>query len=438
MQRQLLTDRVLERLKKPAPGVRYEVYDDRLKGFLVRVTCGQSTGRVKKTLLLRARYPNSIHADKRKETSGIRLNPVKREIGEFGKITVDNAREIAQGWCLLISKGIDPKEEQQRQRYEAKLQRDATFGKVYTRWLKEHASKKRRAKRMERDVKLMLLPVLENRPINEITRGEIRDLVLAERAKHGKWEARAALTNAKSIFNFAVDSDSYGLEISPAHRIRPSILGEFPSRERVLDDDELIAVWKSAETLDDMWEAFFKLTLLLGQRRGMTAEMTKPEIDFKAKTWSLIADRMKMGKPFILPLPPLAFSIIEERAAKVDGNFLFARDGKRPARHFDRACAALKIEAAKLLDKPIAELTFTIHDMRRTLRTNLSKLHLADADVQERIISHSHDRGDANIKTYDLYKRLPEMRDALTKYERFILDLVNPAPLRKVLPMRKR
>jgi hypothetical protein len=74
----LLTDNSVGRLSKPPAWERYEVYDQKLRGFLCRVSCGEETGRVKKSLLLRARYPNSIHADKREPTTGNRLNPVKR------------------------------------------------------------------------------------------------------------------------------------------------------------------------------------------------------------------------------------------------------------------------------------------------------------------------------------------------------------------------
>jgi len=438
MNRQLLTDRSVERLKKPQPGERYEVYDERLMGFLCRVTCGARTSRVKKTLLLRARYPNSAHLQNkfRRETSGDRLNPVKREIGEFGKMTVDTARLVAQEWCLLISRGIDPKEEQQRQRHEAGLQRDATFQKVFERWLREHVAGKRRARRMENDTRQHLLPVFGQRPIKTITRGEIRDLVLRIKTERSRWTARGVLSLAKSIFGFAVQTDSYGLENSPAMAIKPEILGVFMSRSRVLDDTELVAVWKATDSMDSLWSAFFKLSLLLGQRRSATAGMAKSETDFRAKTWSLSGDRTKMGKPFVLPLPPLAFSIIQERSAQVENDYLFSRDGKLPINQFSRAFKQLKIATAKLMDRPINELTFTLHDFRRSFRTNLTKHRLCDLDTAERCISHIRKTG--LLATYDVYDRLPEMLNALTKYERFILNLVHPAPVRKVLPMHRR
>ena len=444
----VLNDDFIRRIPRPAPGKRIEIFDSLVSGFSIRVAMGEKTKIVKRSFLLRARFPNSIHPDKRKAETGDRKNPSRRLIAEFGKLKgiaakvgappsqTAEAREIARSWWSLIGHGVDPKEEQQRQRYEARLQRDATFQKVYERWLKEHASTKRRAKRMERDVRHLLLPVLKDRPITAITRGEIRELIQVLKEKHGKWEARAALSHTKSIMHFAIQTESYGLEVSPADRIPTASLGTFPPRQRVLSNDEIVAVWRAANAMTDpLWSSFFKLALLLGQRRGETAGMRKSELDFSARVWRLPAERQKMDRSFVLPLPNEAFSIIQQRAAQVTGDLLFSHSGRNPVGHFSRAFALLKAEAAKLLEKPVEELSFTIHDFRRTLRTRLSELNVP-SEVSERVIGHFRRSG--VIATYDLYERLPEMRQALEKYERFLLNLVNPAPVKKVVQMRKR
>ena len=58
---------------------------------------------------------------------------------------------------------------------------------------------------------------------------------------------------------------------------------------------------------------------------------------------------------------------------------------------------------------------FGAHDLRRTLRTGLSRLGFA-SDLAERVIGHTV--GSMILKTYDLYDRMPERRKALADWDR--------------------
>ena len=112
----VLTDDKVKRLKAPARGTRIEVFDALVPGFLVRISSGEKTGAVKKSLMLRARFPDSVHIAERKATTDAkRINPTRREIGTFGKILVEEGREVARHWWTLINKGIDPRTERKRQ-----------------------------------------------------------------------------------------------------------------------------------------------------------------------------------------------------------------------------------------------------------------------------------------------------------------------------------
>jgi hypothetical protein len=65
---------------------------------------------------------------------------------------------------------------------------------------------------------------------------------------------------------------------------------------------------------------------------------------------------------------------------------------------------------------------WTLHDLRRTFRTNLGKLGVAP-HIAERLVNHISARTDME-RTYDIYAYLPEMRAAIEKWESHLTALL--------------
>ena len=68
-------------------------------------------------IILVARFPGS-------------KNPTRRALGEYGALTLDQARGKARDWLELIRKGVDPRDEEERTRLAAQRQRETTFEAV--------------------------------------------------------------------------------------------------------------------------------------------------------------------------------------------------------------------------------------------------------------------------------------------------------------------
>jgi len=69
---------------------------------------------------------------------------------------------------------------------------------------------------------------------------------------------------------------------------------------------------------------------------------------------------------------------------------------------------------------------WTLHDLRRTFRTNLSKLGVAP-HIAERLVNHISARTEMEL-VYDQHTYLPEMRDAIERWERQLA--IFPMPLK--------
>src|SRR6516164_6046950 len=115
-----LTDRFLKALKPAPAGKTYDVRDTVVPGFRVRVS---ETGRC--TFILLTRFPGSS-------------NPTRRAIGEYGAMTLAQARETAQDWHRLIARGVDPQFEQERQRQAALRQQENSFAFICEEYIKRH------------------------------------------------------------------------------------------------------------------------------------------------------------------------------------------------------------------------------------------------------------------------------------------------------------
>src|SRR5215831_19847615 len=109
-----LPDRTIRSLKPAAPGKRTDRWDSVVSGFGVRVT---DTGA--KSFVLNARFPGSPNH-----------RSTRRTLGGYGELTLEQARNKARSWLELLGRGIDPREEIERQR-AAELRKQAdTFASV--------------------------------------------------------------------------------------------------------------------------------------------------------------------------------------------------------------------------------------------------------------------------------------------------------------------
>jgi len=82
------------------------------------------------------------------------------------------------------------------------------------------------------------------------------------------------------------------------------------ARQRVLNDDELRAIWKAADELKTPFARLMQFILLTGARRNEAARMTRAELD--GTNWLIPAARVKAKRDFLLPLSGAAAAVLAE------------------------------------------------------------------------------------------------------------------------------
>lgn len=180
------------------------------------------------------------------------------------------------------------------------------------------------------------------------------------------------------------------------------------SRDRILSDDELRAVWKAAESLSVPFGPVVQLLILTGQRRGEVANMQWGEIDTEARLLSLPRDRVKNDRRHDVPLSRQALKVIEG-LPRVSDRYVFSLDGEKPINGFGKNRDRLH----KLLPANMPE--WVLHDLRRTAVSGMARLGISLA-VIEKVVNHVSGSFAGVVGVYQHHEFADEKRAALQKW----------------------
>ena len=259
-----------------------------------------------------------------------------------------------------------------------------------------------------------------DRPITDINRADVIGMVEAI-GDRSPSVARQTWMYTTRLFGWALSRDVYGLSASPCERIRVAdLIGSPKPRERVLNSGELRAIWQITAAGEFPFDPFVRLLLLLGCRRGELAGMRRDELDLAAGLWHLSGERTKNELPRTIPLSRQAVAILAALPV-FPGPFVFsAVSGARPIQGFSKFKRRLDRRLAAVVSVP----NWTLHDLRRTMRTHLSALPISGV-VAELMIGHAQ-RGIRPV--YDRFSYQDEQRSGFELWAARLRDIVEPPP----------
>lgn len=405
-----LSDRYIASPKRVPASGRVDFPDGLAPGMALRVT---SAGH--RSFVLIARYPQHPK------------HPTRRALGDYGEITLDQAREKARAWLAMIRKGIDPKVEEARQRAAARRSQSNTFAAVAEEFLTRHAAGLAKAAEARRIVEAEFVKPWGDRPITDILPEEAAAAIRAIVKREAPYQAHNAFGYLRRLFNWAIGTNEFGITESPVERLSPKdLIGKREARERILTDAELASVWGAADRMGQPYGPLFRLLILTGQREREVADMAWSEVDFDQALWTVPASRMKGGRAHQVPLAPDALALLQSLPRFAKGDHVFTTtDGAKPVNGFSKA----KVR----IDKVSGVAGWVIHDLRRTVRTHLSALPVQDL-VRELVIAHARP---GLHKVYDLHSYRDEKRDCLRLWEARLAGILAPKPPAEVVPLRR-
>jgi integrase len=239
-----------------------------------------------------------------------RRAPVRRiTIGKHGKITPDEAREIARKVLANVVCGGDPANDRARQR------RELTVGELADRYIAEHVrvhNKPSTAVEFERLVGARIKPTFGSQRISTVTRADVKAWHTAMRAS--PYAANRALAVLRKMFALAVE-DWELLSVNPALGVK---MFREVKRERFAGDDDLrrIGRWlidaEKAGTGRPGFALAVRLLALTGMRLGEVLTLEWSAVDLEAGMIRL-ADAKAGARIVALGAPARALLAAQER-----------------------------------------------------------------------------------------------------------------------------
>lgn len=229
-------------------------------------------------------------------------------------------------------------------------------------------------------------------------------------------EKEHAARIARTFFTWCVGQ--HLIERSPMETVPKPPVGA--SRDRVLSEEELKAVYKAAMGLKTGFYRLIALLIHTGGRRGEITALTWPNVSKDSLT--LPSETTKGKRTRIVPIGPLTAALIEH-FPKVAGSphvFPAAREHVR-----GRSTTVMTgYSAAKRdFDKECGVSGWTLHDLRRTYATHLQKLGIR-LEVIESLLGHVGSRSGI-VGVYQRYGFEKEMREVVKKWEQHLSKLAN-------------
>jgi len=392
MARKTLTQRLVDGAQPPASG-RAETVDTVVPGLALRVTAGG-----KKSFALLYRY----QGQRRRLT-----------IGRYPAIGLADARAKARAALETLEAGDDPGAQPEPAEAEAQPRRD-TVAAVADEYLERHCKRNLRSwAEPERILRLYIKPELGEREVRELTRREVRDLVDGVVDSGKAVQGNRVLAVLHAMLNWALEREI--IEVNPAAGVKKPTR-EKP-RERVLNDDELVRVWRAADALGYPAGPCIKTLILTGVRRDEARLMQWSEVDLAKGQWTIPGERAKNGAPCVVPLAEAMLDLLDALPRFVGGDYVFtAGDGSTPYANL--------IKPKRRIERDSGVTGWRLHDLRRTAASGMGDLGIPGETIA-RVLNHSEGSIAGITARYNRADQTEAKRRALEAWAQHVTELVS-------------
>jgi len=368
-----LTEITIQRLRPPKQGY-LEVFDLGYPGLAVRVGHGGAV------------TFQHFHRGEGK---------LKRvTIGRWPSVSLAEARERWRKTREAISKGEVPARNG--------TDKGQLFETVVEDWLRLDQSDNKESSQyqLHRIVERDLLPALRGKSVTSITKTDVIAMLdsISERSP-----SMAQKTDAyvRRFFRWCRGRDI--ILSNPMEGL--DAIAPPKARERTLKDEELVKVWKAAS--DGPHHAAIRLLLLTGARKEEICALRWSEVN--GDKIELAGSRTKNGKAHTIHLSKPAREILDNISRT--GEFVFG--GEKSIHISDRR--------KKELDKLCGVSDWRLHDLRRTVSTQMNELSMAEPHIVEAVLGHTV-KGVAQV--YNRAKHETAKRAALEAWGAHVVSVV--------------
>lgn len=406
-----LTRERIRQIRPPAKG-EFTVWDTEVTGLGVR--CLQS-GVKSFIVAYRAGYGRSGVAR-------------RMTLGKVESLRLEDAREAALDIRARVLRGEDPVVER-RELLRAAARPEMSISAALDRY---DAAQERRGvikrESVQSTLRRHLLGHLGDIPLASVDRRAVVEAIEALQSKNLMGSAKELQSRSSTFLKWCADQGYIGANPMQGYKAPRSTRAQKiakPGRE--LSDSELAKVWKAcdAENINRSFGHLIRMLILTGQRRTETAKMRWTDINESVTFWTIPEDHAKNGIAHEVPLPPLAQKILKSVPRHDDCEYVFSTNGRSPISGWS------KLEP-KLRDNADVDAAWTLHDLRRTFRTGLTRLGV-HPDISEIMLNH---RPETLRSIYDRDPRLGARTEAAERWANHVAAILDPDSSSNIVPLK--
>lgn len=385
-------------------------YDDKLKGFGVRVTSGGT---------------KAFFVEKRLKDTG----KLKRiTIARYPELTVEQARKEAQIYIGKMVTGIDPSPKTARKAHQAATELETLHSTSLEQAFKDYLDQNKKLKQSTiKDYQSVVYYCLDKwlqTPLNQITDNTIREMhdhiSLTSKAR-----ANYAMRIMRAVFNFAIRYYKT-TENLPIFTYNPTIAlkGKWHTIERrqtIIKGYQLKDWFKAVNDLQDdapnskaeITKDYLLLLIFTGLRRQEAAQLKWIDIDFHDK--SIKITETKNRKTHLLPCSDFIFELLRKRREKCllespESPYVFPSNSSASGHIVEP-----KKQIAKIVEK--SGVQFCIHDLRRSFATYAHNLEIPHFTIKKML---NHSMKDDVTKGY-IVPSVEQLRAPIQKISNYII-----------------
>jgi len=363
----------------------YIVFDSAMPGFGLRIR-----NREHRTIIAQYKLGNKHR----------RIN-----LGVVGKVSFEDAKQHARKIFGQVAENKDPADK----RAQARKAVVHSFANAVPKYLEARFGSLKPSTHEAQQLHLNKhWAALHGLPLAGVTRADVAASLTTITKDKGPITAHRARSTLSKFYVWAVGE---GLcENNPV--IGTNKRDENDPRERSLSHAEAAAVWLAAAEND--YGRILKLILLTGCRRTELGDLKWSEVDLDARTITLPRERTKNGQEHVVPLPESAMTILSD-LERTDREYVFGRTREGGFSGWSKS----KTE----FDQVVKLKPWTLHDLRRTVRTGLGKLGV-QPHIAEATLNHLPPK---LIRTYDRNTYAAEKKAALDQWATHLKTIVAQA-----------
>ncbi len=354
----------------------------------------------------------------------------KQSLGRFPDVLIQQARKIAANQRATLDKKQDPLFESEKERreqeksHQTQKQRERhTVEAVFQMWKRaDLQNRKDKGTDAERAFIKDVFPVMGRKPISEVTRQDIRDVLDRPLGRKSKRMANRLLSDLKQFIGYAQDEEL--TENDPTRRMFKSRVGGIEkSRERTLSTDERIILAQKLpfSGISANYQRAIWLMLATGCRVDEISRAEWSHIDFNSRTLTIPVAHAKNKTQHKIYLSDFVLEQLQALEKERYSDWLFPNRSNSGPIHRQTISKQIadrqrgkKIKGRTKQNESLHLIgpRWTAHDLRRTAATIMQELGVVPHIVKKCMNQKIEDQ---IMETYQRASLIDMQRNAFNK-----------------------